>query len=204
MPQSRPVHYSDAVPEVQEVYDDIKTTRGVNDVNNFWKHIANHPPTLRRTWENVKEAMTSGALDSMFKEMVFVAVSASNGCEYCLRCHTDAARKQGMTDDMLGELLAVVNVASQSNILANGYQIPLDDDLKACQYVALASPHHGNPAKPAPIYWSFLFTPGGAKMAEVFVLGGGTPTPTEFRPGSPKTVNHQTPISRQSRSKVPG
>ena len=130
MPQSRPVHYSDAVPEVQEVYDDIKTTRGVNDVNNFWKHIANHPPTLRRTWENVKETMTPGALDSMFKEMVFVAVSASNGCEYCLRCHTAAAQKQGMTDDMLGELLAVVNVASQSNILANGYQIPLDDDLK--------------------------------------------------------------------------
>ena len=130
MPQSRPVHYSDAAQEVQAVYDDIKSTRGVDDVNNFWKHIAHHPSTLRRTWENVKEAMAPGALDSMFKEMVFVAVSASNGCEYCLRCHTDAARKQGMTDDMLGELLAVVNVASQSNILANGYQIPLDDDLK--------------------------------------------------------------------------
>ena len=130
MPQSRPVHYSDAAQEVQAVYDDIKSTRGVDDVNNFWKHIANHPSTLRRTWENVKEAMAPGALDSMFKEMVFVAVSASNGCEYCLRCHTDAARKQGMTDDMFGELLAVVNVASQSNILANGYQIPLDDDLK--------------------------------------------------------------------------
>ena len=130
MPQARPVHYSDAAQEVQAVYDDIKSTRGVDDVNNFWKHIANHPSTLRRTWENVKEAMAPGALDSMFKEMVFVAVSASNGCEYCLRCHTDAARKQGMTDDMLGELLAVVNVASQSNILANGYQIPLDDDLK--------------------------------------------------------------------------
>ena len=130
MPQSRPVHYSDAAQEVQAVYDDIKSTRGVDDVNNFWKHIANHPSTLRRTWENVKEAMAPGALDSMFKEMVFVAVSASNGCEYCLRCHTDAARKQGMTADMLGELLAVVNVASQSNILANGYQIPLDDDLK--------------------------------------------------------------------------
>ena len=130
MPQSRPVHYSDAAQEVQAVYDDIKSTRGVDDVNNFWKHIANHPSTLRRTWENVKEAMAPGALDSMFKEMVFVAVSASNGCEYCLRCHTDAARKQGMTDDMLGELLAVVNVASQSNILANGYQIPLDDYLK--------------------------------------------------------------------------
>ena len=130
MPQSRPVHYSDAPQEVQAVYDDIKSTRGVDDVNNFWKHIANHPSTLLRTWENVKEAMAPGALDSMFKEMIFVAVSASNGCEYCLRCHTDAARKQGMTDDMLGELLAVVNVASQSNILANGYQIPLDDDLK--------------------------------------------------------------------------
>ena len=130
MPQSRPVHYSDAAQEVQAVYDDIKSTRGVDDVNNFWKHIANHPSTLRRTWENVKAAMAPGALDSMFKEMVFVAVSASNGCEYCLRCHTNAARKQGMTDDMLGELLAVVNVASQSNILANGYQIPLDDDLK--------------------------------------------------------------------------
>ena len=129
MPQSRPVHYSDAAQEVQAVYDDIKSPRGVDDVNNFWKHIANHPSTLRRTWENVKEAMAPGALDSMFKEMIFVAVSASNGCEYCLRCHTDAARKQGMTDDMLGELLAVVNVASQSNILANGYQIPLDDDL---------------------------------------------------------------------------
>ena len=130
MPQSRPIQYSDAAQEVQAVYDDIKSTRGVDDVNNFWKHIANHPSTLRRTWENVKEAMAPGALDSMFKEMIFVAVSASNGCEYCLRCHTDAARKQGMTDDMLGELLAVVNVANQSNILANGYQIPLDDDLK--------------------------------------------------------------------------
>ena len=130
MPQSRPVHYSDAAQEVQAVYDDIKSTRGVDDVNNFWKHIANHPSTLRRTWENVKEAMAPGALDSMFKEMVFVAVSASNGCEYCLRCHTNAARKQGMTDDMLGELMAVVSVASQSNILASGYQIPLDDDLK--------------------------------------------------------------------------
>ena len=130
MPQSRPIHYPDAVQEVQAVYDDIKSTRGVDDVNNFWKHIANHPSTLRRTWENVKEAMAPGVLDSMFKEMIFVAVSASNGCEYCLRCHTNAARKQGMTDDMLGELLAVVNVASQSNILANGYQIPLDDDMK--------------------------------------------------------------------------
>jgi AhpD family alkylhydroperoxidase len=131
MPQSKPVHYADANPEVRAVYDDIKASRGVDDVNNFWKHIANHPPTLKQTWDSVKEAMAPRALDSLFKEMVFVAVSASNGCEYCLRCHTDTARKLGMTDDMLGELIAVVNVASQSNILANGYQIPLDDDMKS-------------------------------------------------------------------------
>ncbi len=130
MPQSKPVHYDEAGPDVRAVYDDIKATRGVDDINNFWKHIANHPPTLKRTWESVKEAMVPGALDLLMKEMVFVAVSASNGCEYCLRCHTDAARKQGMTDEMLGELIAVVGVATQSNILANGYQIPLDDDLK--------------------------------------------------------------------------
>ena len=130
MPQSKPVLYADAGPEVRAVYDDIKATRGVDDVNNFWKHIANHPPTLQRIWESVKEAMAPGVLTSLFKEMVFVAVSASNGCEYCLRCHTDAARRHGMTNQMLGELLAVVNVASQSNVLANGYQIPLDDDLK--------------------------------------------------------------------------
>ena len=111
MPQSKPVHYADANPDVRAVYDDIKATRGVDDVNNYWKHIANHPPTLKRTWENSKEAMAPGALD-------------------CLRCHTDAARKQGMTDEMLGELLAVVGVATQANILANGYQFPLDDDLK--------------------------------------------------------------------------
>ena len=129
MPQSNPVHYADAGPDVRAVYDDIKATRGGDDVNNFWKHIANHPPTLKRTWESVKVAMAPGALSSLVKEMVFVAVSASNGCEYCLRCHTDAARKQGMTGEMLGELLAVVGVASQSNILANGYQIPLDEDL---------------------------------------------------------------------------
>ena len=130
MPQSNPVHYADAGPAVRAVYDDIKATRGVDDINNFWKHIANHPPTLKRTWESVKQAMAPGALDLLVKEMVFVAVSANNGCEYCLRCHTDAARKQGMTDEMLGELIAVVGVATQSNILANGYQIPLDDDLK--------------------------------------------------------------------------
>ena len=128
MPQSEPVNYSDANPEVRAVYDDIMATRGIDDVNNYWKHIANHSPTLQRTWEPAKEEMASGALNSLVKEMIFVAVSASNGCEYGLRCHTDTARKQGMTDEMLGELLAVVGVASQAKILANGYQIPVDDD----------------------------------------------------------------------------
>ena len=128
MSQSKPVDYVDADPDVLAVYDDIIATRGIDDVNNFWKHIANHPLTLKRTWENVKEAMAPGALDSLTKEMIFVAVSASNGCEYCLRCQTDAARKQGMTDEVLGEVLAVVSVATQSNILANGYQIPVDEE----------------------------------------------------------------------------
>ena len=129
MPHTIPVHYSDASPDIRAIYDDIMWTRGVDDVNNFWKHIANHPPTLETTWKTVKDAMTPGTLDSLTKEMIFVAVSASNGCEYCLRCHTDAARKQGMTDEMLGEVIAVVAVATQSSILANGYQIPLDPDL---------------------------------------------------------------------------
>ena len=128
MPQSKPVNYSEASSEVRAVFDDIMATRSINDVNNYWKHIANHPPTLKRTWEEAKEVMSTGALDSLVKEMIFVAVSASNGCEYGLRCHTDTARKQGMTEEMLGEVLAVVGVASQANILANGYQIPVDDD----------------------------------------------------------------------------
>ena len=128
MPQSKPVNYSEASSEVRAVFDDIMATRSINDVNNYWKHIANPPPTLKRTWEAAKEVMSTGALDSLVKEMIFVAVSASNGCEYGLRCHTDTARKQGMTEEMLGEVLAVVGVASQANILANGYQIPVDDD----------------------------------------------------------------------------
>ncbi len=128
MPQSKPVNYSDAGPEVRAVFDDIMATRGIDDVNNYWKHIANHPPTLKRTWEAAKEVMVSGALDSLVKEMIFVAVSASNGCEYGLRCHTDTARKQGMTDEMLGELLAVVGVGTPENILAQGYPNSVDDD----------------------------------------------------------------------------
>ncbi len=127
MPQTLPIEYTDASPEVKEIFDDIKTTRGVPDVNNFWKYLANHPVTLRRTWESIKEIMAPGALDPLTKEMIYVAVSASNNCNYCVLSHTASARKQGMTDEMLGELLAVVGMANETNRLVAGYQVQVDE-----------------------------------------------------------------------------
>lgn len=120
------IQYEQASKEVKEVFDDIKNLRKIPDVNNFWKCLANHPPTLKRTWESLKEVMAPGALDSLTKEMIYVAVSASNGCEYCIHSHTAAARKQGMTDEMFGELMAVVGMANETNRLVHGYQVPLD------------------------------------------------------------------------------
>jgi AhpD family alkylhydroperoxidase len=99
-------------------------------INNFWKALASHPPTLRRTWESIKEVMHAGALDSLTKEMVYIAVSATNGCEYCIRSHTASARKAGMTDAMLGELMAVVGMANETNRLADGYQVEIDEAFK--------------------------------------------------------------------------
>ena len=123
---TKPVEYRDAPPEVRAVFDDIKKTRQVEDVNNFWKHLANDPVTLRRTWESVKEVMAPGALDVRTKEMVYLAISVSNGCEYCTASHGAAARKAGMTDAMFGELMAVVGMANETNRLANGYRVPVD------------------------------------------------------------------------------
>lgn len=120
------VEYREASPEVRAVYDDIMATRNTDWINNFWKALANHPPTLKRTWESVKEVMAPGALDPLVKEMVYIAISATNGCEYCIRSHTAGARKAGMTDDMLGELMAVVGMANETNRLANGYQVDID------------------------------------------------------------------------------
>jgi len=120
------VEYADAGPEVRAVYDDIMKTRGVDWINNFWKALANDPAQLRRVWENVKQVMAPGALDPLFKEMVYVAVSATNGCEYCTHSHTAAARKKGMTDAMLMELMAVTGLANETNRLANGLRIPVD------------------------------------------------------------------------------
>ena len=123
------IQYEQASEEVKEVFDDIKNLRKIPDVNNFWKCLANHPPILKRTWESLREMMAPGALDSLTKEMIYVAVSASNGCEYCIHSHTTAARKQGMTDEMFGELMAVVGMANETNRLVHGYQVPLDPQL---------------------------------------------------------------------------
>ena len=130
MAHSEPVHNMEASAEVRKVYDDIKQTRQVDEVNNFWKYLANHPTTLRRTWESLKEVMQPGALDPLVKEMIYVAVSATNNCEYCIRSHTAAARQKGMSDEMFGELMAVVGMANETNRLVNGYQVALDEALK--------------------------------------------------------------------------
>ncbi|RPI10272.1 MAG: carboxymuconolactone decarboxylase family protein [Zetaproteobacteria bacterium] len=120
------IEYADADPEVRAVFDDIKRTRNVQDVNNFWKALANDPRTLRRTWESLKEVMAPGALDPLVKEMLYLAVSVAHTCEYCIASHTAAARKRGMTDAMLGELLAVVGMASETNRLVIGWRVPVD------------------------------------------------------------------------------
>ena len=126
----KPVEHADAAPEVRAVYDDIMRTRGIDRVNNFWKALASHPPTLARTWESLKEVMAPGALDGLTKELVYLAVSAANNCEYCTYSHTASARRAGMTDAMLGELLAVVAMASETNTLANAYKVPVDEQFR--------------------------------------------------------------------------
>lgn len=120
------IEYAQATPEVRAVYDDIMKTRGTDWINNFWKVLANDPPTLRRLWDNVKQVMAPGALDPLVKEMVYVAVSATNGCEYCSYSHTAGARAKGMSEAMFAELMAVVGLANETNRLANGYRIEVD------------------------------------------------------------------------------
>src|ERR1700741_3854599 len=127
MPTTTPIEDADASPEVRAVYDDIMATRKIDWINNFWKVIARHPPTLQRTWESVKEVMAPGALDPLVKEMLYIAVSVTNNCEYCIASHTASARKQGMTDAQLAELLAVVGMANETNRLANGYRVEVDE-----------------------------------------------------------------------------
>ncbi len=121
------VEYADAGPEVRAVYDDIMATRQVDWINNFWKALAHDPVTLRRTWESIKQIMAPGALDTLTKEMIYVAISATNQCGYCIASHTAGARKAGMTDAMFGELMAVTGMANETNRLASGYQVEIDE-----------------------------------------------------------------------------
>jgi AhpD family alkylhydroperoxidase len=124
------MEYADAPAEVRAVYDDIMATRKTDYINNFWKALAHDPATLKRTWESIKQIMAPGALDSLTKEMLYVAISATNQCGYCIASHTVAARKAGMTDAQFAELMAVVGMANETNRLASGYQVEIDDRFK--------------------------------------------------------------------------
>ena len=124
------IEYEDAGAEVRAVYDDIMLTRGTTWINNFWKALAHDPATLRRTWNSIKEIMAPGALDPVTKEMVYLAVSTTNQCGYCIASHTAAARKAGMTEAMFAELMAVVGIANETNRLASGYQVQIDEQFR--------------------------------------------------------------------------
>jgi AhpD family alkylhydroperoxidase len=124
------VEYAAASAEVRAVYDDIMATRGTDWINNFWKALAHDPATLRRTWESIKQIMAPGVLDALTKEMIYLAISASNQCGYCIASHTASARKAGMTDAMFAELMAVVGMANETNRLSAGYQVEIDERFK--------------------------------------------------------------------------
>jgi len=124
------IEYEDASPEVRAVYDDIMATRKTDWINNFWKAIAHDPATLKRTWEDIKQIMAPGALDPLVKEMIYVAVSVTNQCTYCIASHTVSAQKKGMTDAMFHELMSVVGMANETNKMATGYQVEIDEQFK--------------------------------------------------------------------------
>jgi AhpD family alkylhydroperoxidase len=124
------IEYQDASSEVRAIYDDIMTTRKTDWINNFWKAIAHDPATLKRTWEDIKQVMAPGALDPLTKELIYVAVSVTNQCHYCIASHTAAARKKGMTDAMFTELMAVVGMANETNKMVTGYQVEIDEQFK--------------------------------------------------------------------------
>lgn len=126
MSKPKPIEYADASPEVRAVFDDIMTRRNVPDVNNFWKYLANDPKTLKRTWESLKDVMAPGALDPLVKEMIYVAVSVTNNCGYCIASHSASAAKVGMSPEQFAELMAVVGMANETNRLVNGYRVPID------------------------------------------------------------------------------
>jgi len=124
------IEYADATAAVRAIYDDIMATRKTDSVNNFWKALAHDPALLARTWRDIKQLMAPGALDALTKELIYVAVSVTNGCPYCIATHTASARNKGMTPEMFAELMSVVGMANESNRLANGYQIEIDEQFK--------------------------------------------------------------------------
>ncbi|MBD2438544.1 carboxymuconolactone decarboxylase family protein [Nostoc sp. FACHB-110] len=126
------IEYEEATDEVRAVYDDIRATRQTDYINNFWKALANHPPTLQRTWQTIKEVMAGpGELDPLVRELIYIAVSVTNNCDYCISSHSAAARSKGMNDAMFGELMAIIGTANMTNRLANGYKIPVDEQFKS-------------------------------------------------------------------------
>jgi AhpD family alkylhydroperoxidase len=124
------IEYSEASAQVREVYDDIMTTRKTDTINNFWKALGTQPDLLRRTWQGIKHVMAPGALDPLTKELIYLAVSATNQCGYCMASHSAGARAKGMTDEMFGELMAVIGMANQTNALAIGFRVPIDEQFK--------------------------------------------------------------------------
>jgi len=125
------IEYAEATPEIREVFDDIMATRKTDVINNFWKVIASDPVTLRRTWNSIKEIMAPGKLDALTKELIYLAVSVTNQCGYCVASHSASARKKGMTEEMFGELMAVIGMANETNSLAAGYRVPIDEQFKS-------------------------------------------------------------------------
>ena len=130
MPVFKPIPENEAKGKVKEIYDEIKSVRQITEVPNFWKNLANSPETLERTWTSLKQVMKKGALDPIVKELIYVAVSITNGCEYCIKSHSLAAKKKGATDEMLNEMIAVVGMANETNRLVEGYQVEVDENFK--------------------------------------------------------------------------
>ena len=130
MPMFNPIEENEATGKVKEVYDDIKSSRHITEVPNFWRMLANDPNELERSWNSLKQVMKKGALDHVTKELIYVAVSITNGCEYCIRSHSFAAKKKGATDEMLKEMFGVVGLANKNNKLVDSYQVEVDDFLK--------------------------------------------------------------------------
>ena len=130
MPMFKLIEENEATGKVKEVYDDIKSSRHITEVPNFWRMLANDPNELERSWNSLKQVMKKGALDHVTKELIYVAVSITNGCEYCIRSHSFAAKKKGATDEMLKEMFAVVGLANKNNKLVDSYQVEVDEFLK--------------------------------------------------------------------------